>query len=51
MDTCESYEIRIEGHLSASWADWFEGLTIRHTESGETVLAELFGTRSGAGEA
>jgi hypothetical protein len=39
MDASESYEIRIEGHLSASWADWFEGLEIHRTETGETVLA------------
>ena len=39
MDRPTHYEIRIEGHLSASWASWFEGLEIRHTETGETVLA------------
>jgi hypothetical protein len=38
MDTQACYEIRIEGHLSASWASWFEGLEIRHEASGETVL-------------
>ncbi|MGD9147890.1 MAG: hypothetical protein PVI80_20155 [Anaerolineae bacterium] len=32
------YEIRIEGHLGDSWSPWFEGMTIRHTERGETVL-------------
>ena len=41
MDTPTCYEIRIEGHLSASWASWFEGLQLRHEENGETVL---FGT-------
>jgi hypothetical protein len=25
----ERYEIRIEGRLGSSWADWFEGLEIR----------------------
>jgi hypothetical protein len=39
MDTSTSYKIRIEGHLSASWAAWFEGLEIRHEENGETVLS------------
>ena len=39
MDTSVSYQIRIEGHLSASWAAWFEGLEIRHEKNGETVLS------------
>lgn len=34
----QSYEIRIKGHLDKSWADWFDGLTIRHEASGETLL-------------
>ncbi len=33
------YTIRIEGHLAARWSEWFEGMTITHTESGETILA------------
>ena len=32
------YEIRIKGHLSNRWADWFEGLTITLDENGETRL-------------
>ena len=32
------YEIRIQGHLENRWANWFEGLTIRLTENGETLL-------------
>jgi hypothetical protein len=32
------YEIRVEGHIGSSWSSWFEGLTIRHEENGETVL-------------
>lgn len=43
------YEIRIAGHLSPQWADWFEGLTIT-LEDGEARLtgpiadqAALFG--------
>lgn len=39
MNTPVFYEIRVEGHLGSSWSSWFEGLTIRHAESGETVLA------------
>jgi hypothetical protein len=33
------YDIRIEGHISESWSSWFEGLAIRHEESGETVIS------------
>lgn len=33
------YEIRVQGHISDSWSSWFEGLTIHHEASGETVLA------------
>jgi len=32
------YEIRVEGHIGSSWSSWFEGLTIRCEENGETVL-------------
>ena len=33
------YEIRIKGHLALRWAEWFAGLTMTHTASGETVLS------------
>jgi hypothetical protein len=33
------YDIRVEGHISESWSSWFEGLTIRHEESGETLIS------------
>lgn len=32
------YEIRIKGHLAPRWAEWFAGLAITHTASGETIL-------------
>lgn len=32
------YEIRVEGHIGGSWSSWFEGLTIRREENGQTVL-------------
>jgi hypothetical protein len=32
------YEIRVKGHLDKSWADWLNGLTIRHEDTGETLL-------------
>ena len=33
-----SYEIRVAGHLSPQWADWFDGLTITLEEDGDTLL-------------
>jgi uncharacterized protein YbjT (DUF2867 family) len=39
MHTPAFYEIRVQGHISDSWSSWFEGLTLRHEESGETVLS------------
>ena len=32
------YQIRIKGHLSPEWTDWFEGLTITLEPDGETLL-------------
>ena len=32
------YQIRIKGHLSREWTDWFEGLTITLEEDGNTLL-------------
>jgi len=32
------YEIRIKGHLSDRWADWFEGMTFTHESDGTTAL-------------
>ncbi|MEM7029503.1 MAG: hypothetical protein AAF629_08060 [Chloroflexota bacterium] len=32
------YQIKLEGHLSKHWLDWFEGLTIRLEDNGETTL-------------
>ena len=32
------YQIRIKGHLSRQWMDWFEGLTITLEEDGNTLL-------------
>ena len=36
------YEICIGGHLSDSWSDWFEGVTILNDSSGVTVLSGSF---------
>jgi hypothetical protein len=32
------YQIRIKGHLSHQWTDWFEGLTITLEDDGDTLL-------------
>ena len=44
------YQIRIKGHLSDEWTNWFEGLTITLEEDGDTLItgsvsdqAALFG--------
>jgi hypothetical protein len=39
-DPCQPviYEIRIKGHLTHQWTDWFEGLTITLEDNGDTLL-------------
>ena len=32
------YEIRLQGHLDARWATWFDGLTLAQESDGTTVL-------------
>jgi hypothetical protein len=39
MDRPSLYEIRVEGHLSDRWSDWFDGLAIRNDPSGVTTLS------------
>jgi hypothetical protein len=31
-------EIRVKGQIGRDWSDWFEGLTVTHTEQDETIL-------------
>jgi hypothetical protein len=38
MDNPYIYEIRLEGHLTNQWAEWFEELTIYNEANGETIL-------------
>jgi hypothetical protein len=38
VTTSPTYQICISGWLDPSWSDWFEGLTIQHTEDGATIL-------------
>jgi hypothetical protein len=39
MDKPSLYEIRIEGHLTDRWSDWFEGLNIHNDPDGGTTLS------------
>jgi hypothetical protein len=32
------YQIKVKGHLSSSWSDWFDGLAISNVEHGETLI-------------
>ena len=42
MDQPHVYEIRVEGHLTDRWSDWFEGLAIQNDPDGETTLSGPF---------
>ncbi|HEX5837791.1 MAG TPA: hypothetical protein VFY26_08155 [Anaerolineales bacterium] len=33
------YRIRVRGHLSPQWTDWFAGLTITPEDDGSTLLS------------
>jgi hypothetical protein len=37
-ETCESYEIKIQGYLDTEWSEWFYGMTITHERDGATTL-------------
>lgn len=32
-------EVRITGQIAEHWSAWFEGLVVRHTGQGETILS------------
>lgn len=38
LDQSLVYRIRIKGHLSPRWMDWFEGMSISLEDNGETLL-------------
>lgn len=33
------YEIRIQGHISDRWSDWFEGMTLVYQADGTTLIS------------
>ena len=37
-DKPRRYEIRVDGHLAAHWAAWFDGLTLITEDGGTTAL-------------
>ena len=37
--TQDQYRIRVQGHLSPQWSDWFDGFTITNSEDGEAILS------------
>jgi hypothetical protein len=41
MDKPCIYEIRVEGHITDRWSDWFDGLAIHNDPNGETILSGL----------
>lgn len=36
MNNC--YQIRIRSHLTPDWSDWFGGLSVVQSQSGDTLL-------------
>lgn len=41
MEKPTVYEIRVEGHLTERWSDWFEELAIHNEPNNETILIGL----------
>jgi hypothetical protein len=33
------YQIRVRGHLSDAWVEWFDGLSIENLPNGEALLS------------
>ena len=33
------YQIRVSGHLSEQWTDWFDGLTLENLPEGDALLS------------
>ena len=34
----QQIQIRVKGQIDERWSEWLDGLTITHTEEGDTVL-------------
>ena len=37
-DEARRYEVRLQGHLDARWADWFDGLRLSLRTDGTTII-------------
>ena len=35
----EKVELRVKGHIDASWSDWLEGLAVTSTPEGNTIIS------------
>ena len=33
------YQIRVRGHLSDAWSEWFDGLAIENLPNGESLIS------------
>jgi hypothetical protein len=42
IDKSSLYEIRVAGHLSDHWSEWFDGLAIQNDSRGVTILSGAF---------
>ncbi len=38
QDDARRYEIRLQGHLDARWAAWFDGLALTNENDGTTLI-------------
>ena len=38
LDGTSDYQIRMQGHISDRWSDWFEGMTLVHEADGTTLI-------------
>jgi hypothetical protein len=39
MNVSLNCQIRVKGHLSSQWTDWFDGLEIKNQPNGEALLS------------
>jgi len=46
MDEPACYKIRVRGHLSEQWSDWFDGLTLENLPGGQTELSGMLPDQS-----
>jgi hypothetical protein len=42
----QKIEIRVKGQIDEHWSEWFEGLTITHAETEESVISGVLADES-----